>query len=176
MATVAMQIETGHFDTTRLDGLRWISTLAWPKAIHEGNGRCQVFIDEEADDDQRQALLTILSGQETAPGATIFQVFSGTITEMLEPRFVPIELEVDIPARTGHAVIPGILESTGEPILNPITGEQHRARVVLPEGFEYSEAEYGSSNIDANGGVPMHTEQCHAHFCHIHMTQNGVVH
>jgi hypothetical protein len=176
MATVAMQIESGHFDATRLDGLRWISTLAWPKAIHEGNGRCQVFIDEAADEAQRQALLTILSGQETAPGATIFQVFSGTITEMLDPCFVPIELQVDIAARTGHAFVPGVLESRGEPIVNPITGEPHRARVSLPEGFEYSEAEYGSSNINANGGVPMHTEQCHAHFCHIHMTQNGVVH
>lgn len=175
-ATVAMQINHGHFADTPLDGLRWISTLAWPAAIHEGNGRCQVFIDEAATDAQRQALLTILSGQETVPGGTIFQVFSATITEMLEPQFVPIELEVDIEARTGRAAVAGVLESRGEPILNPVSGEPHRARVVLPDGFEYRVAEYGSSSVDANGGVPMQTQDCHAHFCRIHMTQNGVVH
>lgn len=176
VATVAMQIDSGHFDKTKLDGLRWIATMGWPKAIHEGNGRCQVFIDERADAAQREALLTILSGQETVPGGTIFEVFSATITEMLEPQFVPIELSIDIAGRTGLAVVPGVIESRGEPIVNPITGEPHRARVMLPEGFEYSEAEYGSSTVSANGGVPMHTEQCHAHFCDIHMTQNGVVH
>jgi hypothetical protein len=32
-----------------------------------------------------------------------------------------------------------------EPILNPVTGEEHRARIVLPNGFEYKEAEVGNT-------------------------------
>ena len=32
-----------------------------------------------------------------------------------------------------------------EPILNPVTGEKHRARIVLPNGFEYKEAEVGNT-------------------------------
>jgi len=175
-AAVSMEIKSGHFGETDLTGLRWVCTLAWPGPIHEGNGRCQAFVDERANDQQREALLTILSGQETAPGGTIFQVFSGTITDMLEPQFVPIEFSIDIEQRKAKTVIPGVLEATGEPILNPITNEPHRVRVTLPEGFEYTEAEYGSGSISAQGDIKVTTSGKHAHVCQINMTQNGVIH
>jgi hypothetical protein len=32
-----------------------------------------------------------------------------------------------------------------QPIRNPVTGEEHRARIVLPDGFEYKEAEMGNT-------------------------------
>jgi hypothetical protein len=32
-----------------------------------------------------------------------------------------------------------------EPIKNPVTGEEHRARISLPNGFEYKEAEMGNT-------------------------------
>jgi hypothetical protein len=32
-----------------------------------------------------------------------------------------------------------------EPIKNPATGEEHRARIALPNGFEYREAEMGNT-------------------------------
>jgi hypothetical protein len=35
--------------------------------------------------------------------------------------------------------------TTIEPIKNPVTGDEHRARIVLPDGFEYKEA--NMSNI-----------------------------
>lgn len=41
--------------------------------------------------------------------------------------------------------MPNVLESLVEPILNPVTGEEHRARIVLPNGFEYKEAEMGNT-------------------------------
>src|SRR5690349_22845589 len=40
---------------------------------------------------------------------------------------------------TASVKIPGILEAKAEPIKNPITGAVHRAKVVLPTGFERSE-------------------------------------
>jgi len=171
-----MEIRKGLFGDTDLSGLKWACTFVWPGPIHEGNGRCQAFIDENASEKQREALLTILSGEETAPGSTIFQVFSGTITEMLEPQFVPIELSIDIENRQAKTVIPGILEAVGEPILNPITQDPHRVRVSLPNGFEYTEAEYGSGSISARGDMKFETKGKHAHFCELNMTQNGVIH
>jgi len=175
-AAVSMKIRKGLFGDTDLSGLKWACTFIWPGPIHEGNGRCQAFIDENANEKQREALLTILSGEETAPGSTIFQVFSGTITEMLEPQFVPIELSIDIENRQAKTVIPGILEAVGEPILNPITQDPHRVRVTLPNGFEYTEAEYGSGSIKATGDMKLETVSKHAHFCELNMTQNGVIH
>ena len=154
--------------------MRWVGTFAWPKAIHEGNGTCQVFIDCK-NDSQKEALLTILSGQETEPGATIFQVFAGTLTEMLDPQFVPISVEIDIEARKAQVEIDGVLKASGTPIVNPVSGEDHRVRVILPNGFEYAEAEYGSGTVLSTNALKLDSKNAHAHFFEMNMTQNGVV-
>jgi hypothetical protein len=60
---IGMNIVEGNFEETDLSGLRWIATVHWPKALHEGNGTAELFIDEKADERQREALGTILSGQ-----------------------------------------------------------------------------------------------------------------
>ena len=41
--------------------------------------------------------------------------------------------------------IPGLAESNIEPIRNPVTGEEHHARIVLPNGFEFKEAEMANT-------------------------------
>src|SRR4051812_31448525 len=74
-AMTAMRIDEGHFGDVPLSGLRWLGMFSWPGPIHEGRGEALVAIDEAATQPQREALLTILSGQETEPGATIFNVF-----------------------------------------------------------------------------------------------------
>ncbi len=174
-AAVAMRIDEGHFGDVRLDGAVWVGTFAWPGAIHDGDGEAQVILDERMTEAQRGALLTILKGEETAPGSTIFSVFSTVIETMHEPLFLPIEFEVDIDSRTGRFTVPGIVEAFAEPIRNPVTGEPHRARVTLPAGFEYHEAEYASSTTRGTGAVPLEWSGRHGHLTTIHMTQNGVV-
>lgn len=174
-AVVSMRVEQGHFKETLLDDLCWVAVFAWPGAVHEGNGSCQVFIDETANAAQREGLLTILAGQETDPGATVFQVFSTTISEMHAPQFVPIELDIDVARRHAHTRIPGVLEATGEPIRNPVTGEQQRARLTLPDGFEFTEAEMGSGSYQTHGAIQISSQQGHGHFAHLHFTGRGVV-
>ncbi|WP_137885148.1 DUF1326 domain-containing protein [Pseudomonas sp. 2FE] len=174
-AVVSMRVQHGHFNDISLDDLCWVGTFAWPGAIHEGNGRCQVFIEDKASPAQREALLTILSGQETEPGATVFQVFSSTITEMYEPQFVPIEFSVDMASRQAHTRIPGVLEVTGEPIRNPITGEPQEARLILPNGFEFTEAEMASGSYQTHGAIKISSQQGHGHFARLHFTGEGVV-
>ena len=41
--------------------------------------------------------------------------------------------------------IPGVLDSKIEPIRNPVTGDEHRVRIVMPGGFEFEEAEIANS-------------------------------
>ena len=49
--------------------------------------------------------------------------------------------------------IPEVGEIEAEPIKNPVTGEEHRARIVLPQGFEFQEAEMGNAVVlRANAG------------------------
>jgi hypothetical protein len=64
---------------------------------------------------------------------------------MLETVVVPITFESDRESRKAHLIIPGLGELQTEPIKNPVTGEEHRARIVLPDGFEYKEAEVANS-------------------------------
>ena len=174
-AAVAGRIDEGHFGDVRLDGLAWVSLLAWPGAIHEGNGEALLIVDERADARQREALLKILSGEETEPGATVFNVFAQTLTKVHDPLFKPIEFEADVTGRTGGFRVSGVVEAKGEPLRNPITGEPHRARLVLPAGFEYHEAEVASSTTAAGGPIPLEWAGSHAHFATVHMAPHGVV-
>ena len=113
------------------------------RPYHEGNGEATIVIDERATVPQRDALLRILSGEDTEPGATIFNVFASTLVKLHEPIFSKIDFEVDIDGRKARLVVPGVIETRGEPILNPVTGHDHRVRIDMIGGFEYTLAEIG---------------------------------
>ena len=117
---------------------------SWPGPVHHGNGTMQIIVDERADPAQRDALIKIITGEETDPMATMWAVFSAMAPNKLETLFLPIEYEVDVDARRGRFRVPGLVETVGEPIRNPVTGAEHRARIDLPHGFEYRLAEIGS--------------------------------
>ena len=95
-AVVGIEIETGHHGDTNLDGLRVAVVVAWPGPIHEGRGQVVPIVDERASPEQREALLRIMSGQDTEPGATFFQVFSTTYEKVHDPVFTKIDLDVDV--------------------------------------------------------------------------------
>ena len=174
-AVAAMRIEEGHFGDVSLAGLCWVATLSWPNAIHEGNGTMQAIIDERADDDQRHALVEIVHGRETEPGATMLQVFSTTMTKVHDPLFMAIELDIDVDERTARLVVPGMIEGTMEPIRNPVTGNPHRARIDLPHGFEYTVAEVASGTAKTTGVIKLDLVNSHGHLAELHLTDSGVV-
>jgi len=174
-AGVAMRIDEGHYGDTSLDGLRWAALFAWPGAIHEGNGEALIILDENADEDQQAALLSILSGQTSEPGATVFNVFASTLTKLHDPVRAPISFEVDESGVSGRFSVPGYIDANASPIANPVTGETHRARVVLPDGFEYREAEFVSSHTHGEGVIPLDWTGGHGHIAMIHMTPAGPV-
>jgi hypothetical protein len=140
-ALVAVRIREGHFGTTPLGGVTFSAAYWWPGPIHEGNGIVQLAIDEKATADQRAALLAITSGQQ---GGTFFEIFASVVSTAYDPIYVPIEFETDREKRVARLTVPGLGEFRAEPIRNPFTGEEHRARIQLPGGFEYTEAEMGN--------------------------------
>lgn len=174
-ATTGMRIDQGHFGDIDLSGLRIAALFAWPRAIHEGHGEVLPIVDRRANERQREALLKIMSGEETEPGATVFSVFATTYDTVHQPRFEPIEFEADMDARTGRISIPGLVEARTEPIRNPVTGAVHRARVVLPHGFEYTEAEYASGTVEAPSVIPLSWANRHSHIAIWHFTPTGPV-
>jgi len=140
-ALAAVKVRQGNYGKTKLDGVTFAAAYWWPKAIHEGNGIVCLAIDEKANPDQRTAILNITSGKE---GGTFFEIFASTVTQALDPLFVPITFKTDRDKRIANLNVPGLGEFRAEPIKNPVTGEEHRARIQLPNGFEYKEAEVGN--------------------------------
>lgn len=172
-----MQIERGRFNDVPLDGLRWGVMVAWPGAIHLGNGTHQSIVDARADERQRAALEAVSQGKETEPGTLIWQVFATTMTKVLPTLVKNIELSIDIPRRTARVRVPGVVDGGADPIRNPVTGQEHVARIVLPNGFEYTEAEIASGTGKTNGeaGIALDLKNSHAHLARVHWSTHGVV-
>lgn len=173
-AAVGYHIEEGYFDEVSLAGLNVACTFAWPGPIHEGGGQCQAFIDERASDAQRQALLTILSGQEQEPTA-FFAIFASTVQTMHAPQFVPVEVHTDRAALTASIHVPGVLDGRAEPIRNPVDGSVHRARLVLPEGFEFGETDCASATFNCSGTVKLDYAGRNAMLYDLDMGPNGII-
>ena len=172
----AIQIDRGRHGDTPLDGLTIAALFKWPGPIHEGNGEAMPIVDERATDEQREALLKIMSGQDTDPFATVFAVFASTITNFHEPVFAPIQFEVDVDGRRGRLSVPGYVEMSGEPIRNPVTGAESKAQIVLPDGFEYEVANIGSASSHTLGGpMTVEIESKYAQFANLHLSTHGVV-
>lgn len=143
-------IERGHFGDVRLDGLIVGARYRWPGAVHEGGGLVQGFIDERATEAQREALFAILGGKEQEP-TTVFNIYGSTIAKELDPVFGRFEFACDFAARRATFRAPGVVELMLSPIKNPVTGKDHFAQIVLPNGFEYRVAEMASADFTSHG-------------------------
>jgi hypothetical protein len=171
----AYQIHRGYFGNLSLDGLRAVSVIAWPGAIHEGQGKSFWIIDERASESQRQALLTIVNGGETDPGATMWNVFASTVETVFDPVSKPIELDIDVGARKGRVAVNKLVGGSGSPIRNPVTGDEHRVRIELPNGFECDVMEVGSATFQTSGPILLSHQDCHGQFARLHLNNHGVV-
>jgi hypothetical protein len=174
-AVATLEVVSGYYGDVRLDGVRFGSILSWPGAIHEGHGKAQPFIDESATPQQREAVLKIMSGEDTDPMATMFSVFASTLEEVFEPVITKVDFEVDVDGRRGRVHVPGLVETSGEPIRNPVTGQEHRARIELPHGFEYEIAEVGSGTSRTQGKIALDLKGSYGQFAHLHLNNHGVV-
>ena len=170
------RIAQGHFSETRLDGLCFAVTYAWPGAVFEGNGEMQAIIDERADPEQRAALITVLHGGETEEAKTHWWVYHAMSSTVHEPIFKPIDCEIDIERRRARVTIPGVLESSGRPIVSPATGGEHRVRIDNPEGIEFAIAEIGSGSTKATGVVQLDLNDSYGQFNMLRHNRHGLVH
>ncbi len=168
-------VEEGYFNETRLDGFNWVNIFEWPGEIADGNGTQRAIIDVRADVDQREALRKILHGESTAPGSTHFYVFNSTMSEVLDPLYESIDLAINVDARRASLKVAGLIEGAGSPIIDPFNGEEFRAGLKNPGGFEFKFAEYGMGSGKVTAGVEVDLSESHAHFCKLHMNQDGVI-
>ena len=134
-------VQDGVFDGVRLDGLNFSLYVNWPGAIHEGNGEALILVDERADDRQRQAIGTLLSGQVGGTWGTL----AWTWPTVHGPKPVAYEIELNGIAtriRAGDS-----LDVVSTTIKNPVTGAEVHPAVVLPEGIIMKHADLGCSSV-----------------------------
>jgi hypothetical protein len=170
-----VQIESGKFGDVPLDGLRWGIVAAWPGPIHKGNGTLQAIVDARADGKQRAAIEAVAHGKDTEPGKIVWNVFASMVTTFLPTLHEPIDLSIDVDERLASVRVPGLVEGTIEPIRNPVTGQASRARLTLPNGFEFTDAEFAAGTGKASGRIALNFLNTHAHLARIHWTTHGVV-
>lgn len=168
-------IVEGYFNNTKLDGVKFLGIFKWPGQIADGNGKAQIIIDECATPAQREAILNIASGRSSAPGSTIFSVFASTVSEVKEPIYAPITMEIDVEKRKAHVRVKDLVECRGEPLTNPFSGQEDRRGIYNPNGFEYTYAEVGNGNSRVTAGLQLGLSNTYGQFCHIHMNQDGVI-
>jgi hypothetical protein len=148
----------------------------WPGEIKDGNGKRQIVIDERAVEAQRIALETIISGEACVPLSNLFAVFASTCSEFCATLFLPIDLKVDLERRTAGVAIPGIMRSSGRPMINEFTGEPFHIALARPSGsFEFTYAEIGLGTTSVTGDMDMAFGDSWAHFCIHHFNQDGLV-
>jgi hypothetical protein len=168
-----MNISEGDFEGTDLRGLKWAVLVHWPKALHDGDGTGVVYIDESADEGQREALGKILSGQAGGP---IFEILSQIITTVHGPHYVPIEWEFDQEARKARLAVDGQFETESAPLSIPATDDEQRISVQMPGGFEYKQAEVAEATLlSSSAEVKFDWKGTHSSLAKIEHTDEALV-
>ena len=170
----AFLIEEGFFGDTDMSGVRSVSMLKWPGPIHEGKGQMQIIIDKDLTTNQQKAIQSIMYGENTEPMATAFSMYASTMEKIHEPLFKSIELNIDLESRRCNLHAEDIISTTTEPISNPITGEEHRATIGLPNGMEFREAEMASGSSKAMAAFKTNFKDTYAQIALLNLTPKGI--
>ena len=132
-------VDRGAFGDTSLDDLNFTVAVNWPGAIHEGNGEAVILVDDRADQAQRDAIATLVSGDAGGP----WGVLAWTWPTVHGPKPVPYEVQlegVNSRVKAGDS-----FEVVSETIKNPVTGAEVHPGATLPEGIVFKQGEFGSS-------------------------------
>ena len=145
-ALVGMHITAGSCGAVDLAGLKCAAILAWPKAIHEGNGQCVFIVEPATTDEQIGALSQIFTGQ-----------LGGMPWEILGTTFAVVGLEKARITIEGDGVkstfrVDGLAEGRGDTFKNPVTGDEHQANIDLPDGFIWTRGQCGAGTFTAKSG------------------------
>jgi hypothetical protein len=146
-AAVANHIHEGHCGDVDLSGIKALSILDWPKAIHDGGGKAIFVVPPEVSDEQIECLSQIYTGQL---GGMPWEIL-GTTFEVAG--LVRAEVEIEENGMHSSIRVPGVGEAQGTTLKNPVTGEDHLVAIDLDQGFIWKRGECGQGTfeVDAEG-------------------------
>lgn len=137
---MAFDVERGTFDGVRLDGLKFIVVGSTPGNMIDGGWKVGLIVDQKADDRQREALASIVSGQAGGPMANLAPLMGEFLG--IEPRAIRFEhegarwsvtagtLEQELQEVVGLGGEPMYLDNVGHPAANRLgLGNATKSRV-----------------------------------------------
>ena len=143
-------VDHGSFNRVSLDGLNFSVYVNWPGAIHEGNGEALVLVDERANEQQREAIRTLIGGSVGGP----WGVLAWTWPKVHGP--LPVAYNIELNGIASRMKAGNIVEFESTLITNPVSGKDAHPRIILPEGIIVKEAALGCSKVFRIGeAVPM---------------------
>lgn len=145
---LAWHIREGHYGDVRLDGLSLVGLGAFEGNVWAGEGKVTLglFIDERADERQREGLQMIFGGQAGGWPAD----FAQAIVEMRGVEFARIDLEVAEDLSHWRATVPGKVTAEAEALTGPTTPEGQRVQLLNAPGNEVGSgvATWGKATAD----------------------------
>jgi hypothetical protein len=132
---LAWHIREGNYGDTDLDDMNVVAVGGFEGNIWTGeavNSAMGFFIDERADDAQRQALQTIWAGEAGGWPAGFAQL----IDEVRGIEFAPIEFEIADDLGRWRVHVPGKARGSATALVGPTTPEGERVQVHNAPGAE----------------------------------------
>lgn len=114
-APLAFHVDSGSYGDVTLDELNAVVVLRTPGPMADGNGTVALYVDERADERQREALTAIFSGQAGGPMGALAPL----VSEILGVKSVPINFHME--KRHRSVEVPGIMQLavSATPNINP---------------------------------------------------------
>lgn len=144
-------IREGRYGDVTLDGLNVLMLASFVGNLwtaEHSDAYAAVFLDESADDAQREALQMIFGGQA---GNWPVEMMTALGAEMRGMDFAPVEVEVADDLSSWRASIPGRVEASAEALTGPTTPEGARVQSTNLPGSETGPgqtATWGRSTAD----------------------------
>ena len=131
---MAYHINSGHYGSTKIDGLNVLGIGGFKGNIWAGNVSASggFFFDERADEKQREALQMIFSGRAGGFMAEFAKLF-GDVRGMV---FAPINFEIAPDLSYWKAEIPGKVVASAEALTGPMTPPGKRVQTINAPGSE----------------------------------------
>ncbi|SRR6266540_4967703 len=149
-AVVGYRFNEGACGDVDLAGSSVVVALAWPKAIHEGNGTAAMFFDPSVSEAQVGAIAAIFGGQY---GGNPHDIFSSTLTSLLGPFVEAIELNIN--GTKSSIKIGSKISAEMATHVSPVDPTQEQeVHVVMPTGFVFKDAQAARTvrqNVNVNG-------------------------
>ncbi len=128
-------IDEGRYGDVELNGLNVVSVLQTPGPMAEGNGTVALYVDERADDKQREALAAIFSGEAGGWWKKIGELFSRG-AEFLGVERAKMTFEIAPDQSRWGVDIPGKVKAWAEALSGPTSTPGEPPRMSSPPGSE----------------------------------------